>query len=1169
MRLRRLDLSRYGIFTDHEIDFGAPSPGAPDLHVIYGPNEAGKSTALSGFLDLLFAFEHRSRYGFAHGYDAMRVEADLEIGSETRRFARIKRRQGSLLDRSGQPVSEGVLANALGGMNRETYQAMFSLDDDTLEAGGEAILRSEGDLGELLFSAGAGLVELREILDRLRQDAEGFHKKRAQNTRLRALMNRLRELGEKRKELDIAASAYARLTEEHNRAKEAYDEATATRAKMETERDNAERCLQGLLQLTEIRRLCEELEGLRTLPEPPQVWSERIGELVEWEPRLTTRIESLRERKRQSMEKREALVVDEAILAVEDRVTGLDLPRGRYVTAEVDLPRRRSELAEIEGRIAAAVKRLDKPSGADPNTLVIPAAVAGELRELAERRSEIEARRKAAVAEVKTAEAHIERAGRALEEANNENSDPAAFDRLNDALKATYSDNCRARLDLHAKELERLRVECDTELAQLRPWSGGTEELAHVGTPEADELERWQQDLDKAAGNIERIEQEKNRLTAERSRYTDLIGAKNAETGAVDDREAARLRADRETAWTLLRERLDAESADTFEKRLREDDAATAGRIAYAETLAAVRQAAEELRNTEAETERNAADLASACDRERRALDEVAAAVQTMIDTGAADLPPDITLPKLSGWIGRRAAVLKILYGMRRETVAFEHARDDIERHRGQLAEALTAADVTYDPAAELERLIQVAESAAAGDRDRRILSKAAREGLERAQADLERRQRDAAATERDNVAWRADWTGALSRCWLGQLEPEPSSAAVRRNLEEISNLESGIENRKNMAKRIENMQQDQDAYATEVRVLAESSDTAFDPDRAVAVGDELKARLDTALAHRELRSELSEEIEGVGKEIATIENELAELRAIADEMFQAFGVHTLREVDERLRKTTRRNELREELADREAELAASMKTDSPEEAKAILREADRETLERQVAEVKSRLDDASQRTNELYRELGKAEDALRAVGSDDAAARLETERRTVLLQIEEGARGHLRLLLGVAAAERALAAYLNKHRSSMMERASAAFRTISRGAYSGLESQLTDKGEILIGIVAGGGAKIASEMSKGARFQLYLALRVAGYREFANRHGPVPFIADDILETFDDFRAEETFRLFADMAGFGQVIYLSHHRHLCGIAKEVCPSVAIHELPTAAPGRP
>ena len=408
---------------------------------------------------------------------------------------------------------------------------------------------------------------------------------------------------------------------------------------------------------------------------------------------------------------------------------------------------------------------------------------------------------------------------------------------------------------------------------------------------------------------------------------------------------------------------------------------------------------------------------------------------------------------------------------MRRETVAVKRARDDIERHRGRLTEALTAAGVAPDPAAELERLIQVAESAVVEDRDRQTSSKAAREELERAQANLERRRRDAAAAERDDAEWRADWTGALSRCWLGRLEPEPSSANVPPILEEVSNLESEIENRKSMVKRIEDMEQDQATYADELRSLAKSLDVEFDPKRVVAVGDELKARLDTALADRKRWNELSEEIEGVGKEITTIESELAELRAVADEMFEAFGVNTLREVDERLRKTARRNELRKELADRLAELAECMKTDSPEEAEAILREADREALERQVAEIKQRLDDMSRRMNELYRELGKAEDALRAVGDDDAVARLETERRTVLLEIEEGARHYVRIRLGVAAAEQALAAYRDKHRSSMMKRASAVFRTISRDAYTRITSQPADKGEVLIGIPAGGGA--------------------------------------------------------------------------------------------------
>ena len=68
MRLNRLDLTRYGKFTDRSIDFRRAGPGQPDLHIVYGPNEAGKSTMLRGFLDLLFGIETRSRFNFLHPY---------------------------------------------------------------------------------------------------------------------------------------------------------------------------------------------------------------------------------------------------------------------------------------------------------------------------------------------------------------------------------------------------------------------------------------------------------------------------------------------------------------------------------------------------------------------------------------------------------------------------------------------------------------------------------------------------------------------------------------------------------------------------------------------------------------------------------------------------------------------------------------------------------------------------------------------------------------------------------------------------------------------------------------------------------------------------------------------------------------------------------------------
>jgi uncharacterized protein YhaN len=154
-----------------------------------------------------------------------------------------------------------------------------------------------------------------------------------------------------------------------------------------------------------------------------------------------------------------------------------------------------------------------------------------------------------------------------------------------------------------------------------------------------------------------------------------------------------------------------------------------------------------------------------------------------------------------------------------------------------------------------------------------------------------------------------------------------------------------------------------------------------------------------------------------------------------------------------------------------------------------------------------------------------------------------------------------MRLRAGTIATEQALRLYREQHRSSMMARASEALRTISRGRYTSLTTQPDKDSEVLVAIGSDKSSKLATEMSRGTRFQLYLALRVAGYFEFAKTRNAVPFIADDIMETFDDFRAEEAFRLFGEMATTGQVIYLTHHQHLCEIARQVCPTVKVHDL--------
>ena len=80
--------------------------------------------------------------------------------------------------------------------------------------------------------------------------------------------------------------------------------------------------------------------------------------------------------------------------------------------------------------------------------------------------------------------------------------------------------------------------------------------------------------------------------------------------------------------------------------------------------------------------------------------------------------------------------------------------------------------------------------------------------------------------------------------------------------------------------------------------------------------------------------------------------------------------------------------------------------------------------LEAERAELKLRFDDEDQRGRDLFAQFRQADDQLQAIGGDDAVARIEEQRRTTRLEIEDGALRYLRLRTGVAAAEQALRAY-------------------------------------------------------------------------------------------------------------------------------------------------
>jgi uncharacterized protein YhaN len=228
MRLRRLDLLRYGHFTDHSLDFGPAVPGEADLHLVYGPNEAGKSTSMAAILDLLFGMRAQKHpYAFKHEVKTLAIGGALEIDGVTHHLRRVRGRN-SLLDASGAPMDEGVLAAGLGGMDRAGFEALFALDDETLERGGEDILASRGDLGEMLFAASAGLSELSKRLGAVRAELDAFDRPRATSTDLRKLTREDEDLAAQIKALDVPAPEHAKLIRAEQEAKAEHDAAAAS-----------------------------------------------------------------------------------------------------------------------------------------------------------------------------------------------------------------------------------------------------------------------------------------------------------------------------------------------------------------------------------------------------------------------------------------------------------------------------------------------------------------------------------------------------------------------------------------------------------------------------------------------------------------------------------------------------------------------------------------------------------------------------------------------------------------------------------------------------------------------------------------------------------------------------------------------------------------------------
>lgn len=1156
MRLDRLDLTRYGKFTERSLDFGAAQPGKPDFHLVYGPNEAGKSTLFSAYLDVLFGIERTSAYGFLHPYPLMRVGGRFSVGAEHHEAYRLKRNQTSLVTADDRPLPDTVFASVLGGMDRNAYRTMFSLDDESIEKGGEDILKSEGELGAMLFSASSGLSDMASSLAALKVQADEFYRPAGRRHGLSTLKAEIEALAAERKALDIAARDYGILVRERDAAAERHETVTAARIAARAALQQAERGLTALPSLARLRALRMELGTFDLGETPPVTWRGLTGEFAREEAEITARAARMLGERERCIAERAGLAEDDAVFAVEADLAALSgsALEARFRTAELDLASRIADRDRLAVTIAASIQALDLPAQTDPADILLPAGLAERLTNLLSRRAALAERREIARRELTDAEeaqdaAREKAAAFAGAEAASEDETQSA---LSAALRAARAGDLPARLRESRRLVAVARQEADTARMRLAPWSGTEAALEGMSVPASSALEDLRKRQETAAEALRRHREQGVAVEREAASANAMLNALVTATGAAGDEHAGQLRDLRDAAWQAHLTRLDRETAAAFEARMQDDDRAREARLRNADRLSEIRL-----------LERSVAEGAAQLDllvRETVRMEQAAADVEAEVAARvkSVDLPDGFTLQDLSTWLERRALALEKVATLARQAVEAGLVEDearDVSMRLARFLDDRVAADATF------EETLFHAEDRQDALKDVQTRRLAAAEQLARATADVEARSRAAVAVDAADTAWLEAWQQAIAGTWLATDAAPAEPGRIAALLPGLQALAQNVERRGEFDHRIAAMQRDRQDFGNHASRLAETLSEPFDANDPLATVAAINRRLAEAKAVRDRAKAIDDMLARLDDEERALDERRAVLTARLGEIFAFLGCESLAEAEVLLEAHRQREELRGRIVEVGRDLMQQMRVTTIDEAEALLAAVDEAQLVAEKIDLATRLDELDRQVEEQHVARARAEEALAKVAGSDAAAVLEERRRTALVDLAAKSRRYMATRAGILAAEQALRLYRERHRSAMMERASKTFRDITGGEYAGLSTMLEKEGEFLVANAASGASKLAKDLSKGTRFQLYLALRVAGYHEIAASREIVPFIADDIMETFDDGRSLNALRVMGDMATGGQVIYLTHHQHLCDLAREACPSVTIHHL--------
>ncbi|GBQ47658.1 AAA family ATPase [Komagataeibacter sucrofermentans] len=1164
MHIRNLRIIRYGAIADLELDFGA----APGLHVIHGPNEAGKSTTLSAITDFLFGIPNQSDAGAVFGNDQIRLEASLMLANgATLDLRRRKGRTRTLAGLDGQPVSDDVLAPALGGMTRERFTALFGLNDETLRSGGAALLRANGDIGRLIVEAGGGL---RALMTRLAEIDERrtalFAPRRAAERAFYKASDAFRAAQDSLKEASLTHEAYTSHCQQRDEARQHRADCDREQAELRRLHARLEQLAKALPQLHALTRLEAERATLADLAALPTGMGAEITAALDASAaaqasHAAARVQAQRLQQQTEVPAEQARLMAQGARVAHVIALGQVVRRARAVRPERDAKRQQINLS-----LASLRQWLNKGPDADLRQFMPARVVLEEIRQLAD--AQMQWRNAATALEQKIAQTDLDLARKAarldtLRAQGRDrpvDADASAFATLPAEIK---------RLDLRRDGLAALQARLDARLQALGVATVAA--LQALPCPDAQAVREAAEGQQRLRIHHERITHalatERERLASLRPELARLEHAGNTITPEM--LHAARVQ--RDDAWHAIRDAyLGADTttppatrqhnATMLESAITQVDSLSRQLLAQADRLArieALRHDITQRTDTIACHERTEAETAR----------QIARHWQEFITPFSAIMAHAATPAALEAFLQQRGDVLAEAEQVATERTALEHEHIRLAVQRDGLAHLARTLGVDADlpPAACVEGVTRALRLHASAHEEYDRLRHEHDDLLpQRAQLGQQ-----AEALEAERQQWAARWAPAMQAIGLNA----DALPMTGRNLaDEWAAAPAAIAQLAELDEATAQAAANEAELARDLDGLRPHLALSLPADAALAAHELEQHWRETEKAHHQ-REALQPELDKANHMVAQGEAGVQAATSVLD----ALQARTHVQGADALRQLATRLEQRDSVAAAHAQAlhTLSCMTDgrSPAQLHAALEGRDGPELQAELAAMQARQQQLAATRDDAVRTEQHAESALAAfehnTDAPQAAARREAAITSLHRIVEEYAELTLARNLIAAAMDRVRA----QVQDPLVRQAGRFMAQATDGAFSGIQTELDAGNEPVVrGVRPDGSTVGVSEMSAGTRDQLFLAFRLASVETYCRATEPLPFIADDLLVQFDDARSHSTLSVLAEFARTTQVLLFTHHdsiRDMARVLQGEGAAINLLELPALASTRP